>query len=71
MGLISQYKLKTRHLLQDVLSAPGLLMRGKLKLLPPRIEGQNEVERIFGRAQGGTGVPPVSAAEQSGQAGKP
>ena len=51
VGLISQYKLKTLHLLQDVLSAPGLLMRGKLKLLPHKIEGQNEVERIFGRTQ--------------------
>lgn len=51
VGLISMYKLKTLHLFQDVLSAPALLMRGKLKLLPHKIEGQNDVERIFSRTQ--------------------
>jgi heterodisulfide reductase subunit C len=53
VGLISEYKLKTLHLFQDVLSAPALLMRGKLKLLPHKIEGQNEVERIFSRTRQG------------------
>jgi heterodisulfide reductase subunit C len=51
VGLIAQYKLKTRHLFQDVLSAPALLLRGKLKLLPPKIDGQNDVARIFSRTQ--------------------
>jgi heterodisulfide reductase subunit C2 len=51
VGLISQYKLKTGHLFQDVLVAPKLLMRGKLKPLPHAIEGQPDVARIFDRTQ--------------------
>jgi heterodisulfide reductase subunit C2 len=51
VGLISTYKLRTLHLMQDVLAAPQLLMRGKLKLLPHAIAGQAEVGRIFDRTE--------------------
>jgi heterodisulfide reductase subunit C len=64
--LIATYKLKTLHLLQDVLSAPGLLMRGKLKLLPHKIDGQNDVERIFSHTQEiSEHETPASAAHES------
>jgi heterodisulfide reductase subunit C len=53
VGLISLYKLKTMHLLQDVAVAPQLLLRGKLKLLPPKIEGRDDVSRIFDRTREG------------------
>jgi heterodisulfide reductase subunit C len=58
VGLISAYKLKTMHLLQDVLVAPKLLARGKLKLLPRGIAGKDELRRVFERtteSAGGTG----------------
>ncbi len=42
-----QYKLRSGALLQDVAAAPGMLRRGKLPLRPPRIEGVDEVRRIF------------------------
>jgi heterodisulfide reductase subunit C len=47
VGLIAAYKLKTRHLLQDVAVAPKLLARGKLSILPHTIAGQAAVARIF------------------------
>ncbi len=34
VGLIAEYKLRTRHFLQDVMVAPSMLKRGKLPLLP-------------------------------------
>lgn len=49
VGLISTYKLKTLHLLQDVLVAPKLLLRGKLNPLPHGIDGKDAVARIFQR----------------------
>ncbi|MCG3138854.1 MAG: hypothetical protein HJJLKODD_02723 [Phycisphaerae bacterium] len=51
VGLVANYKLKTGHLLQDVLVAPRLLARGKLKLLPQGIKGKAAVRRIFERLQ--------------------
>jgi len=49
VGLISAYKLRTFHLLQDVLVAPKLLARGKLSLLPHGIAGKADVARIFAK----------------------
>ena len=49
VGLISSYKLKTLHLFQDVLVAPKLLGRGKLKLMPHSIQGKEAIKRIFER----------------------
>jgi len=47
VGLISSYKLKTGHLLQDVGVAPKLLVRGKLSLLPHGIADRGQIARIF------------------------
>lgn len=49
VGLISAYKLKTGHLLQDVLLAPKLFFRGKLNPLPHGIKGKDAIARIFER----------------------
>lgn len=49
VSLIAAYKLKTLHLLQDVLTAPALLARGKLKLMPHAIEGKAAVQGVFER----------------------
>ena len=35
VGLIAEYKLRTRHLWQDVVVAPVMLQKGKLSLIPP------------------------------------
>lgn len=47
VSLIAEYKLRTFHLFQDVLAAPKLLARGKLKILPHKIPGHAAVKRIF------------------------
>ncbi len=50
VGLVALYKLRTGHLLQDVTAVPGMMIRGKLKALPPRHAGRAAMDRIFSRA---------------------
>ena len=47
VGLISGYKTRSWHFLQDLLAVPKLLTRGKLKFLPHLIAGRASVARIF------------------------
>ncbi|UCD86150.1 MAG: 4Fe-4S dicluster domain-containing protein [Deltaproteobacteria bacterium] len=51
LGLVGLYKLRSRHLFQDVLLAPVMLRKGKLKLIPRRIKGQDKVARIFAKIE--------------------
>jgi len=46
-GLVASYKLRSGALLADVGAMPAMLARGKLALVPRRIEGIGEVRRIF------------------------
>lgn len=65
VGLISAYKMRTMHLMQDVTVAPKLLMRCKLKLMPHKIEGCNVIESIFSRCEAASGAA-GHAAEGAG-----
>jgi len=47
MMLMIKYKLRTLTLLQDVTKSPKMLLTGKLKLLPHKIENIQEIEKIF------------------------
>lgn len=47
LGLIMEYKLRSGELMKDAAAAPGMLRRGKLRLVPQRIRGVKEVRRIF------------------------
>ncbi len=47
MGLIMSYKMRSGALFADVMAAPGMLGRGKLALAPSRIQGLEEIRRIF------------------------
>ena len=47
LGLIVEYKLRSGALLQDVMTAPGVVARGKLGFVPHTIGGIDEVRRIF------------------------
>jgi heterodisulfide reductase subunit C len=47
MGLVMGFKLRSRAFMSDVENAPGMLTRGKLPLMPSRIQGVAEVRRIF------------------------
>lgn len=57
VGLITTFKLRTWRLFQDVLVAPKLLARGKLGILPHRIEGHAGVKRIFERCEAAPASP--------------
>jgi heterodisulfide reductase subunit C len=47
LGLVVSFKLRSGALFDDVGSVPGLLRRGKLGFVPKRIDGIDEVRRIF------------------------
>jgi len=47
LGLMLSYKLRTGALFDDMSLGPAAMARGKLKLLPTRIRGADEVARIF------------------------
>jgi heterodisulfide reductase subunit C2 len=49
LGMVLEYKLRSGALFQDAASTPGLIARGKLKPAPHRIDGRDEVARIFER----------------------
>jgi heterodisulfide reductase subunit C len=47
VGLVIDYKLRTRRFLQDVSSTPAMFRRGKLNLLPHRCRDMADIRRIF------------------------
>lgn len=51
VGLVGEYKLRTRHWLQDVLLSPSMFLKGKLSLLPHRLKAKDEVDSIFIQAR--------------------
>lgn len=51
MGLITSYKMKSKHFLQDMLVAPQMFKRGKLHLLPHLIAGRKAVKKIIQRSR--------------------
>jgi heterodisulfide reductase subunit C2 len=46
-GLIAEYKLRSGALFDDVAAAPGMISKGKLAFAPHRIDGTDEIRRIF------------------------
>jgi heterodisulfide reductase subunit C len=69
VGLISSYKLRTMHLLQDVLLAPKLMARGKLNPLPHSIAGKDAVRRIFERCERAAMLPRTLPKREGGPEG--
>jgi heterodisulfide reductase subunit C len=49
MGQIVDYKLRSRHFLQDMLQAPWMFFVGKLHLLPERVRSRSLLARIFAK----------------------
>jgi heterodisulfide reductase subunit C2 len=52
IGLVADYKLRSRHFLKDVALAPKMYLRGKLPLFPHLIKGRDAMKRIFQRTLG-------------------
>lgn len=49
MGQVLDYKLRSRHFLQDLLQAPWMFFVGKLHLLPELVRGRSLLARIFAK----------------------
>jgi heterodisulfide reductase subunit C len=58
IGLVADYKLRSRHFLKDVALAPRMYLRGKLPLFPHLIKGRDAMRRIFQRTLGEKKVNP-------------
>jgi heterodisulfide reductase subunit C len=52
MGLVADYKLRSRHFLKDVLLAPKMFLKGKLGLLPHLIKDRPGMKILFKRSTG-------------------
>lgn len=50
MGLVADYKLRSRHFLKDVALAPKMFFKGKLGLLPHLIKDRPGMKLLFKRA---------------------
>ena len=49
IGLVVDYKMRSGNLFSDITNAPSMLKRGKLPILPSRIDGHKDVARIMDR----------------------
>lgn len=52
VGLIADYKVRSLHLLQDVLVAPKMFFKGKLGVFPELVKDRPSLARIFRRTIG-------------------
>lgn len=47
IGLIAGYKMRSKHLLQDVPLVPAMLKKGKLPIVPEIIKDKNAINKLF------------------------
>lgn len=52
VGFMMSYKIRSGALVQDVANAPGMMTRGKLPVLPERIDDLEDVRQIFRACEG-------------------
>ncbi len=48
-GMMAEYKIKTRDFFSDIFKFPKMLLKGKMRILPPKTSGKNAVSGIFGK----------------------
>ncbi len=51
LGMIAEYKLRTRRLLQDVSLGPAMFLKGKIGLLPHGVRDRRSIARLFERVR--------------------
>ena len=51
IGLAALYNLRSGHPLTNIGMLPSMISKGKLPILPPRIEGAKQVRQIFNRVK--------------------
>jgi len=49
VALIADYKMRSFHLIQDVMLAPSMMLKGKLKIIPSMLKNQEAIKKIFER----------------------
>ncbi len=47
IGLVADYKLRSKHFFQDLMLAPKMFVRGKLAIFPDNIKGKKNIDAIF------------------------
>ena len=56
LGLMAVYKLRAKDFWSDLAKFPSMLLKGKMKLLPPSTEGRGAVASIFERVRNARGA---------------
>ncbi|MDR1437073.1 MAG: 4Fe-4S dicluster domain-containing protein [Candidatus Symbiothrix sp.] len=51
IGLVADYKLRTKNILQDLMLAPQLLFHGKLPLIPETVKDKKSIKNMFKKAK--------------------
>lgn len=70
IGLMAMYMARTGRVWTDVELAPKVLPKGKMPILPHRIEGRKEVADIIRRFKDGAADPAVVRARMAAAAGE-
>jgi len=52
LGLTIDYKLHSLNLFQDLQNAPSMLFKGKLGLIPHRVQNPSEIKKLFKKING-------------------
>ena len=51
LEMMARYKLRARDIFSDLTKLPAMLLKGKMKLLPPRTRGRKAAASIFDRVR--------------------
>ncbi len=51
IGMIADYKLRSKKFLQDLTLAPKMFAKGKLPVIPEPVKGKKSIQRIFNNSQ--------------------
>jgi len=52
LGLTIDYKLRSLNLFQDLQNAPSMLFKGKLGLIPHKVQNPSEIKKLFKKING-------------------
>lgn len=51
LELGARFNLRSRHLFRNMALLPGMLIKGKMPILPPRVKGKSEIKKLFDKAK--------------------
>jgi len=52
LGLTIDYKLRSMDLFQDLQNAPSMLFKGKLSIIPHKVQNPSEIKKLFKKING-------------------